>query len=140
MVPSSAFLATKPSIEQMRTQLGRWKQKETPIQGEDFHAYSFRMGSFHRLKVLRGAAVLSPHLVLSCSCPFYAKNHKCKHCIGVGIGMKLFPIPIEMSLERIGVRNPDGTLKRGRKRLASSQQNSRQAKKSNSLMILIVYT
>jgi hypothetical protein len=43
--------------------------------------------------------------------------------MGVAIGLKMVPVPIAMSLETIGVRNEDGTLKRGRKRLASTQRN-----------------
>ena len=52
MVPSSLFLTTHPTIQQMRDQLGRWRQKETPIQGEDFHAYTFRMGKL-KTKIMR---------------------------------------------------------------------------------------
>jgi hypothetical protein len=136
MVPSSLFLGTKPTLQDMRAQLARWKQKDTPIEGENFHAYTFRMGSFYRLKILRGQAVLCAELILSCTCPFYAKKHKCKHCLGVGIAMKLFPVPIDMSLERIGVRNPDGTLKRGRKRLAPTSTNTRRKQKNNAMPLL----
>jgi hypothetical protein len=135
MVPSTLFRFKAPSKEEMRAQLARWKQKETPIKGEDFHAYTFRMGSFYSLKVVRGQAVLTPELILSCSCPFYAKKHKCKHCLGVSIDMKFFPVPIGMSLERIGVYNPDGTLKRWHKRLAPTQTNSGRALKNQSLVI-----
>jgi hypothetical protein len=56
MVPSSVFLATTPTIGEMRQQLLKWQQKETPIQGEDFEAYTFRMSKYLKHQLLCACA------------------------------------------------------------------------------------
>ena len=151
MVPSSLFFGKKPTRKCMTDWVNGVKKKPQLREKIFMHTHS-GMGElktqivacclssvtmciptfadmqalFYKLKVLKGTAVLSPHLILSCMCPFYFKKHKCKHCIGVGIAMKMFPVPIDRSLETIGVRNADGTLKRGRKRLATTQRKFKQ--------------
>jgi hypothetical protein len=122
MVPSSSFLITNPGVAELKAQAKRWNQKDTPIAGETFDTYTSRRSSMFQLKKLSGNSVLSPNLLLSCTCPMYLKRHKCKHCIGVAIGLNLLTVPVTMSLERIAARNSDGSLKRGRKPNAPKQQ------------------
>ena len=122
MVPSSSFLITNPGVAELKAQAKRWNQKDTPIAGETFDTYTSRRSSMFQLKKLSGNSVLSPNLLLSCTCPMYLKRHKCKHCIGVAIGLNLLTVPVTMSLERIAAQNSDGSLKRGRKPNAPKQQ------------------
>jgi hypothetical protein len=121
-VPSSNYLATKPTMDVMRQDLRKWHQKVGPIAEEDFDAYSTRRGMFYEVKCIRPGQILSPFLVLCCSCVYYNKYAKCKHALAVAIGRNMISIPSRFSLQVIGTTD---NKKRGQRALAPRQSNFR---------------
>jgi hypothetical protein len=114
-VPSTSYLQTSPSKQKAREELQRWNQKVTPIKGETFDSYFARRNKFYKLAILRQPEIISPHVLLSCTCPMFWKHAHCKHSIGVGIQRGLICVPAKFSNAVIG---PAG--KRGRKPLAKN--------------------
>jgi hypothetical protein len=125
-VPSTPYLAKKNSIDYMKQQLRKWHQKVEPIGGEDFDAYTTRRGSSYQVEGIRPTSILSPVLVLSCSCVFYNKYAKCKHALVVAIHTQMIPIPSNCSIQVIGTSDKK---KRGRKALAPTQSQFHRAQK-----------
>lgn len=114
-IPSTTYLASKPSTTNAREALAKWNQKVTPIQGETFDIFFNRRSNFYKLTALKPADSLCPFVLFACTCPMYWKKAHCKHSIGLGILRGLFCVPADSSIAVIG---PAG--KRGRKPLAKN--------------------
>jgi hypothetical protein len=83
-VPSSATMQSKPTVDIMKECHRKWKQKEEPLQGEDFDSFRLRRSAFYKLQPLPQSKQKSCFVQYSCSCPQYLKRAFCKHSIGVG--------------------------------------------------------
>ena len=114
-VPSTVYLQKKPTKQNAREEHQRWNQKLTPIKGETFDLYFARCNKFYNLAILKQSDIVSPYVLLSCTCPMFWKHAHCKHSIGVGIQRGLIRVPANFSSGVIGSAG-----KRGRKPLAKN--------------------